>query len=107
MDAEEGQIILTFDNAGEGLYLADTAPYGQKLDGGKLSGLQVVQGGLELDMAALTAQAGGNRVVISGAAIRRGAETQVKLAQTGWYQVNLYNSAGIPSRPAVWPAPPC
>ena len=106
VDAEEGQIILTFDNAGEGLYLADTAPYGQKLDGGKLSGLQVVQGGLELDMAALTAQAGGNRVVISGAAIRRGAETQVKLAQTGWYQVNLYNSAGIPSRPAVWPAPP-
>ena len=42
---EEGRLILTFEHAGDGLYLADAAPYGQKLDRQKLGGLQVFQGG--------------------------------------------------------------
>lgn len=99
---EDGRITLAFVNAGEGLYLADTSPYGQKLDGKKLGGFQIIQGGTELDMAALTAKTESNCVIISGDTICGDDETQVELAQTGWYQVNLYNSAGIPARPAVY-----
>ena len=103
VEVEEGKITLTFDHAGEGLYLTDTAPYGQRLDGERLGGLQIFQDGVELDGASLKARAQGDQVVISGGAIRAGAETRVMLAQTGWYLVNLYNSADIPARPAVWP----
>lgn len=103
VEVEEGKITLTFDHAGEGLYLTDTAPYGQRLDGERLGGLQIFQDGVELDGASLKARAQGDQVVVSGGAIRAGAETQVMLAQTGWYLVNLYNSADIPARPAVWP----
>ena len=104
-EVEDGLLTLTFDHAGGGLYLADISPYGQELDGEKLGGLQVIQDGRALDTAGLTARAVGDRVVISGSAIHGGTETQVRLAQTGWYQVNLYNSADIPARPAVWPDP--
>lgn len=103
VDVEEGKITLRFDHAGEGLHLTATAPYGQKLDGEKLSGLQIVQDGVELDADSLKAQAQGDKVIIFGSAIHAGAATQVLLAQTGWYLVNLYNSADIPARPAVWP----
>lgn len=102
---EEGKLTLTFEHAGEGLYLADTSLYGEKLDRERLGGLQMLQGGLELDAGSLKARAQGNEVMISGSAIHAGMETEVKLAQTGWYLVNLYNSAGIPARPAVWPVP--
>lgn len=103
VEVEEGKMTLTFDHAGEGLRLAGTDPCGQRLDGEKPGGLQVFQDGVELDAGSLKARAQGGRVVISGGAIRAGAETRVLLAQTGWYLVNLYNSADIPARPAVWP----
>lgn len=103
VEVEEGKIILSFDHAGEGLYLAGTAPYGQRLDGERLGGLQIIQNGAELDAGALKAWAQGDQVVVSGGGIHGGRETQVLLAQTGWYLVNLYNSADIPARPAVWP----
>lgn len=102
-ETEEGRLTLTFDHAGEGLYLTDTAPDGQKSDGERLGGLRILQDGRELDPAALTARAVGNQVIVSGGAIRRDGALRVELAQTGWYRVNLYNSAGLPARPAVWP----
>lgn len=103
ISVQAGQLILTFKHTGDGLYLADTAPYGQRLDGQKLGGLQVFQNGQELDASSLYARAEGNQVVVFGENICAGVPTQVKLAETGWYQVNLYNSADIPARPAhIW-----
>ena len=102
VDVEEGKITLGFDHVGKGLYLSDTAPYGQKLDGERLGGLQLIQNGVELDADLLKARVQGNQVIISGSAIRADGRIQVLLAQTGWYLVNLYNSADIPARPAVW-----
>lgn len=98
---EEGRLILTFEHTGDGLYLADAAPYGQKLDGHKLGGLQVFQRGQELDTALLSVQANGDQVVVYGDNIHADVETQVRIAQTGWYLVNLYNSIGIPARPFI------
>lgn len=97
--AEEGRIVLTFAHAGDGLYLAETVPYGQTVGVERLGGLQVFQDGTELDGSQLKARAQGDQVIVSGDCIRGGAATQVRLAQTGWYLVNLYNSAGIPARP--------
>lgn len=97
---EEGRMILSFENVGNGLYLSEEVPYGQKIKKGQLGGLQVFQDGQELESASLKAQAEGNQVIISSEQIHDGVLTQVKLAGTGWYLVNLYNSAGIPARPA-------
>lgn len=97
---EEGRLILSFENAGEGLYLAEAMPYGQTADPGKLGGLQVFQDGRELDPESLQASACGDTVSVTGDTIRAGARTQVKIAKTGWHLVNLYNSAHIPARPA-------
>lgn len=97
---EEGKLILTFENVGDGLYLAQTAPYGQEIGSERLGGLQVFQNGQELDLGNAKARAEGNTVIVSGAEIRSGVPMQVRLAKTGWYLVNLYNSAGIPARPA-------
>lgn len=99
-EAEDGRIVLTFENAGDGLYLAETVPYGQTVGKERLGGLQIFQDGKELDNRRLRARAEGDKVIVSGECIRGKAATQVKLAQTGWYLVNLYNSEGIPARPA-------
>lgn len=97
---EDDCLTLRFDHSGDGLYLADTLPYGQKVDGQKLGGLQVFQNGKELPAQSMRAQANGNQVIITGENICSGVPTQIKLAETGWYLVNLYNGAGIPARPA-------
>lgn len=100
IQVEAGKIVLAFEHAGEGLYLTGTMPHGQAVDPGKLGGLQVFQDGRELDAASLYARAEGCQVTVMGDEIRPGVPTQVKLARTGWCLVNLYNSAGIPARPA-------
>lgn len=97
---EENRLILTFENAGSGLYLAETVPYGQEVGAERLGGLQVFQDGRELNADSLLAHAEGNCVIISGEDIRTGLPTKVKIAGTGWYLVNLYNNEGIPARPA-------
>ncbi len=97
---EDGKLVLTFINSGDGLYLTETVPFGQTVGKERLGGLQVFQNGQELDAGHLKAWAEGNQVVIFGEDIRSDVRTQVKLAKTGWYLVNLYNSAGIPARPA-------
>lgn len=96
----EGELTLTFANSGSGLYLTDTLPNGERLSAQRLGGLQVYQNGQELDAESLVAAAEGDHVLLAGEEIRSNVPTLVKLARTGWYQVNLYNSAGIPARPA-------
>ena len=98
--AEKGRLTLAFENAGTGLYLKENLPHGQKIGKHRLGGLQVFQNGKELPTDGLEAQAEGSRVILSGDFIQEGVPTQVKIACTGWYLVNLYNSAGIPARPA-------
>lgn len=100
IQVEEGKVVLTFDNAGDGLYLTENVPYGQVVGKETLGGLRIFQNGQELKMEKMKAAARGNQVIVTGAEIRSSVPTQVRLAQTGWYLVNLYNSAGIPARPA-------
>lgn len=100
IEVKEGKLILSFVNEGDGLYLAETVPYGQKIGIEVFGGLQVFQNGQELDTSLMKAKAEGKNVYIFGEAIQAGVHTEVKIARTGWYLVNLYNSAGIPARPA-------
>ena len=100
IEVEEGKVVLTFDNGGDGLYLTENVPNGQAVGKETLGGLQIFQNGQELKMEKMKAAARGNQVIVTGAEIRSSVPTQVRLAQTGWYLVNLYNSAGIPARPA-------
>ena len=97
--ASEGQLTLTFANAGDGLHLEERVPYGQVVGADKLGGLEVVQNGEKLDLENAEVKACGDTVEVLLPAIRK-APVTVKLARTGWYLVNLYNSAGIPARPA-------
>lgn len=96
---EEGRLTLTFRNAGSGLHLALTGFYGETMPTLQLSGVRVLQNGAEVDGSALTAWTEGDRVILTGEALHQ-APTEVLVAQGGWYQVNLHNSAGIPARPA-------
>lgn len=96
---EEGCLRLYFDNAGDGLYLSEKVPYGQVVGKTTLGGLQIFQDGTELDTSDMISTARGNQVIVKGKEIRSGVLTKVKIAKTGWYLVNLYNSAGIPARP--------
>lgn len=99
IQVNEGTLILTFDNAGEGLYLAEDAPYGQHVGSEHFGGLQVFQDGYKLDESKLNVMARGKHVVVMGRQIKAGRSTTIEIACTGWYLVNLYNSAGIPARP--------
>ncbi len=97
----DGKLALTFENAEKGLYLAGKLPYGQAAEENRLGGLQVFQDGCELNSEKLKAVAERDKVTIVGEEIKSDAKTEIRLAQTGWYLVNLYNSAGIPARPAT------
>lgn len=97
---EEGKLTLNFQNAGEGLHLGYMSPYGEALPGGRLTALTITQNGKSVDTSALSAQATGNTIILTGSSLHAGP-TEVGIAQGAWYQVNLYNSAGLPARPAV------
>lgn len=101
-ELEEGRLTLIFENAGDGLYLSERVPDGQYVGVEKLGGLQVFQNGEELDTNRMKARAEGDKVIITGRDIHANLPTQVKIAETGWYLVNLYNSADIPARPAEY-----
>lgn len=100
VQVQKGKVILTFENAGQGLYLAEKLPYGQIVEKNHFSGLQIFQNGNELDEKNFSASVENNQVIIRGDEICADIDTEVKIAQTGWYLVNLYNSADIPAMPA-------
>lgn len=96
-----GKVELIFENTGSGLELKETVPYGQRVGKDRLGGLQIFQEGKELSAESLSAAADQNVVTVKSPRIKAGIPTEIRLAKTGWYLVNLYNSAGIPARPAA------
>jgi len=102
VQVEDGRLTLCFSNSGSGLYLAHETPDGSTSDETKLGGLQVFQEGRLLCANRLTACAQGEHVIITGDEICEKKDTLVRLAKTGWFRVNLYNSADIPARPAEY-----
>lgn len=100
VDIRDGKMVLTFENAGKGLYLTETLPYGQRTAEDRFGGLQVFQNGCEINIEKLKAKAESDKVIITGGEIKSDVKTEIRIAQTGWYLVNLYNSAGIPASPA-------
>lgn len=87
-EVHKGRVTLYFENTGEGLTLRGTV----------LSGVQIFQDGRKL--TDLAAAACGDTVVITGEQIED-APAEVRLAEMDWYEVNLYNSSGLPARPAA------
>lgn len=99
VSVSDGELNLFFEYAYNGLYLEEVLPDGKKTDRSRLEGLQVLQDGCILDNADFSAEAEGNCVHVYGSGIKADRETEVRLAKTGWYCMNLYNSAGLPARP--------
>lgn len=62
-----------------------------------VNGLQVLVDGKEVSDVAVSVD--GDVLVLKSAVFANAAEVQVKYAKTGFYQLNLFNKAGIPVRP--------
>lgn len=100
-----GLLCLQFTHTGAGLSLGRTTPYGEELAPECLYGIQILQGNRRIDAADLAVRVEGDRVWLSGPELQV-VSTRVLVAQGDWYQVNLYNSAGLPARPAIADAVP-
>ena len=62
-----------------------------------VNGLRVLLDGNAMEEAQITVRSG--ELTICGDSLRDARELQLEFAQTGFYQVNLYNEAGIPAKP--------
>lgn len=86
---DEGQIVLHFDHAGSGLVLC----------GEQVNALEIYQGGYPVQYD--TCSVGKETVTLYSSRIHRNLPTEVRMAWTDYYDVNLKNSADIPARPAI------
>ena len=77
--------MLTFANAGTGL----------RIKGEQVADLAITK---EKEEIPFTAEAEGDRLVLAPDLLPEDS-VKVDLAKTGWYQINLYNSADIPAIP--------
>lgn len=100
-ELRNGALTLRFENAYKGLELRTQLPSGIQADPCKLSGLQLFQNGQPVSTENVTASAKGGTVVLTGLPLKDTAGLEVRFACTGWYAVNLYNSAGISAVPAT------
>jgi sialate O-acetylesterase len=89
ISVNDSQITLEFDFAGDGL----------RLRGDRLNSLEIYQGGYPI--AYTSCKAEGNTVTVYGDEIQAGMPTEARIACTDFYEVNVFNSAGIPARPAI------
>ncbi len=98
---QDGTLILRFANSGTGLYLADHTPDGAKTDPGKIGGLELFIGEEKMNMDLVSAEAHEDTVILKGLQLPVREPVTVQLGCTGWYRINLYNSADLPARPAA------
>ena len=96
----DGEWQLRFENAGDGLSFEAKTPDGAETDPERLGGLRLFLEDQELDMAEIRARAEGDTAYLRGDALHCG-RARAELGWGGWYRVNLYNSAGLPARPAI------
>lgn len=87
IEIEDEKVILSFQNAGNGLYIK----------GESLNAAKVLINGMAVDFQSKTEGAGLILILNEKA----GKDIRVEFAQQKWYQVNLYNEAGIPAIPFV------
>lgn len=86
---DDGRIVLHFEHIGSGLVLC----------GEQVNALEIYQGGYPVPYE--TCSVGKDTVTLHGRQICRNMPTEVRMAWTDYYDVNLKNSAGIPARPAI------
>ena len=86
---DRSRISIDFDYAGDGLIL----------DGPIVNALEIDQNGRLVPVTRCDAE--GSRVTVYADGISPAARTEVRLAWTDYYEVNLRNSAGIPARPGI------
>lgn len=99
LEKANGKLILHFENTGEGLYLAGHTPDGAKVCQNQLGGLRLLADDEYLDTEEITATAQGSTVILESETIQNTSHITAEIGCTGWYRVNLYNSANIPARP--------
>lgn len=101
VEVSEGLLALRFDHAEDGLHLEKETPYGKPAPDSCAEWLRVFRNGVELDGSTLSPEPKGDALYIRNPSFHSNAQYRIELAQTGWYQVPLYNSADIPARPGT------
>lgn len=99
LSIEAGKITLFFRNAGDGLYLRE--PVLDTEAGSGPDWLRIYQDDELIDLTEAVITADGSTVRIESSLIKADSHIRAAIGETPWYCVDLYNSAGIPARPAT------